>query len=98
MIENISKINHIVFDKTGTAYTTIRCICNLYSGNKLDDEAQTCIALLLAQSPHPLSKAIVQYLDKDIKCNVENFKWTTGKGVEGWIEDKYYKVGSKNLF
>ncbi len=97
VIEHISKINHIVFDKTGTL-TQQSDVSVTYSGNKLDDEAQTCIALLLAQSPHPLSKAIVQYLDKDIEnVTIENFKWTTGKGVEGWIEDKYYKVGSKEF-
>jgi Cu+-exporting ATPase len=97
VIEHLSKVNHLVFDKTGTL-TQQSDVSVTYSGNKLNEEAQTCIALLLSQSPHPLSKAIVQYLDKNIEgATVENFKWTTGMGVEGWIEDKYYKIGSREF-
>jgi Cu+-exporting ATPase len=93
VIEHISKINQLVFDKTGTI-TQQSNVKVTYTGKALNDSEQLNIASLLAQSPHPLSKAIVEFIAKKELLSVENFKGTEGKGIEGWIEDKYYKVGS----
>lgn len=93
VIENISDINHLVFDKTGTL-TQQSNVKVSYSGQPLSEAEQINIASLLAQSPHPLSKAVVDYLDKKVIANIENFKGITGKGIEGWIEEKHYKIGS----
>lgn len=93
VIENISKINHLVFDKTGTL-TQQSNIKVAYVGKTLEHSNRVHIASLLAQTPHPLSKAIVDFLNEKIVTTIKDFKWTTGKGIEGWIDEKYYKIGS----
>ncbi len=93
VIENISNINQLVFDKTGTL-TQQSNVKVTYTGKTLDEAEQINIASLLAQSSHPLSKAVVDFLNKNTIVSIENFKETAGKGIEGWIEDKYFKIGS----
>lgn len=93
VIENISTINQFVFDKTGTL-TQQNKIKVTYSGKKLNETEQMNIASLLSQSPHPLGKAINDFLDKRNSIPILNFKWIDGYGIEGWIEEKYYKLGS----
>lgn len=96
VIEKISKINHIVFDKTGTL-TQQAEVKVTYTGTPLTETEQTNIAALLAQSSHPLSKAVAHYLNKEDFKNIENFKTISGKGIEGWIDEKYYKIGSSEF-
>ena len=93
VIEHISQINHLVFDKTGTL-TQQSNLKVSYKGKTLSEIEKINIAALVEQSPHPLSKAIVDYLNKNNTPAIENFKTTAGKGIEGWIDEKYYKIGS----
>lgn len=93
VIENISNVNHLVFDKTGTL-TQQNNIKVVYKGKILEPINKLHIVSLMAQTPHPLSKAIVDFLNEKVTTAIENFKWTAGKGIEGWIDEKYYKIGS----
>ncbi|MFN8283474.1 MAG: heavy metal translocating P-type ATPase metal-binding domain-containing protein [Chitinophagales bacterium] len=96
VIENISNINHIVFDKTGTL-TNNQELKVTYHGNVLNEDQKINIASLLAQSSHPLSKAITEYLNIVDLIDVQYFKTITGSGMEAWIEEKHYKIGSKEF-
>ncbi|MBP7184943.1 MAG: heavy metal translocating P-type ATPase metal-binding domain-containing protein [Saprospiraceae bacterium] len=92
-IDQLSKINHIVFDKTGTITQTYGAKV-AYSGNPLSQTTKEHLASLLVQSSHPISKIIYNYLNiKNINPS-PNFKETQGKGIEGWIDNIYYKIGS----
>lgn len=93
VIEHISKIDHLVFDKTGTL-TKQSNLKVSYKGKQLTEEEQIQVASLVMQSPHPLSKAIVEYLNSSKTIQVEDFKWETGKGIEGWVAEKHFKIGS----
>ena len=96
VIEKISNINHLVFDKTGTL-TQNKEIQVSFSNEQLTETQKIEIASLLTQSSHPLSKAIVEYLNVPCLTEIQNFKTIAGSGVEGWIDDKHYKIGSKEF-
>lgn len=93
VIEAISNIDHIVFDKTGTLTQSNKMRVQ-YEGKLLDEDLKIKVASLLHQSVHPLGKAIIQYLQVDSYVDVENYKVVDGKGIEGWIDDQYIKLGS----
>jgi Cu+-exporting ATPase len=93
VIENLTKINHLVFDKTGTITEQNNLRVN-FEGRVLNEEDKINIASLMSQSSHPLSKAIVDYLETVKSYDITDFKITEGSGVEGWINEKYYKLGS----
>lgn len=96
VIENISKIKHIVFDKTGTLTQNDSMIVQ-YHGNVLSLDDKQAIVAILKQSAHPLSKAIIAFLKIEDEFSIENFKETLGKGMEAWIHEKYYKIGSEEF-
>jgi Cu+-exporting ATPase len=93
VIEHISEVNQLVFDKTGTI-TTQNAVKVEYQGKKINAKDLQNVAVLLAQSSHPLSKSVLEFLNLDIKESTDHFKIIPGKGIEGWIDDKFYKIGS----
>lgn len=93
VIEYLTKINHIVFDKTGTI-TEQKNLQVKYDGNALSIVDKENIAALMSQSSHPLSKAIVAYLNIQELKEIPDFKVVQGSGIEGWLDDKHYKLGS----
>lgn len=92
-IENLANTTHIVFDKTGTltgkSGTEVR-----YFGNTLSPAQEMMISSLAAQSTHPLSNAINNYCGNSSQHPVKDFKEYEGKGISGWIEDQYIRMGS----
>ncbi|MGN6617429.1 MAG: heavy metal translocating P-type ATPase [Ilyomonas sp.] len=95
-IENIAAVDHIVFDKTGTL-TTGRQAEMEYEGSFLSEAIQTKVASLAAQSTHPLSKAIVNFLDKKERIPVMGFKEIPGKGIEGLVGEDLISIGSRSF-
>jgi Cu+-exporting ATPase len=95
-IENIAAVDTIVFDKTGTL-TSAHNEHILYVGHSLTISQKECIAALANQSTHPMSKAIVQWLNIDSNKKNIAFKEYMGKGIEALIENNLYKIGSKTF-
>jgi P-type Cu+ transporter len=93
VIERMAKVNQIVFDKTGTL-TQQKTVSVTYSGTPLDTITVNDICSLVAQSSHPLSLAVLEYLNGAVLTTPEHFKTIEGQGIEGWIDEKYYKIGS----
>lgn len=96
VIENITKVNHIVFDKTGTL-TQNKRIQVVYTGKALSETDKIELSSILTQSSHPLSKAISEYLNISTSINIVNVKNHIGKGIEAWLNDRYYKIGSEEF-
>ena len=92
-IEDIAEVDHIVFDKTGTL-TTGQYQHVEYEGQPLNDDQKRKIALLAAQSSHPMSKAIVAYLAVPAKGKITGFDEQPGKGITGEIEGDKLIIGS----
>ena len=99
-LESASKINTIVFDKTGTItkgkpeVTDIEELSNLYEKDIL-----TIAASLEKQSEHPLAEAIVNYAETEkYKLNeVTGFEAVPGHGVKGKIRKIEYYLGNRKL-
>lgn len=96
IIEKLTKINQIVFDKTGTI-TDQKNLQVTYIGEALTQDDKINIASLLSNTSHPLSKAIVDYLDVNNLITIKDFKEIVGSGIEAWYNDKYYKIGSNQF-
>lgn len=96
VIERLSNINTIVFDKTGTL-TNTRAATIQYTGASLSRHQLQLVKSLVYQSSHPLSRKIYDSLKGIETIHAENFKETPGKGIEGWIDETYVRIGSKEF-
>lgn len=93
-IEKLSRINTLVFDKTGTI-TENRKSNIAYSGEKLDDADLQNIKTLLKNSNHPLSKSLYEFLEvNDGYFPIDNYEEIAGKGYTGSVRGQDYKIGS----
>lgn len=95
-IEDIANIDYIVFDKTGTL-TTGRYQNIYYDGETLSNDLKTEIVSIASQSTHPMSKAIVAWLDWKVYKKISRFNEIPGYGIEGEVSEKIIKIGSKNF-
>lgn len=96
VIEALSKIDTIVFDKTGTLTQNFKMTIN-YEGERLSETLKRQIASVLVHSNHPLSKAVLSYLDVRVTPSVDSIKITENKGIEAWIDDHHFKIGSPSF-
>jgi len=95
VIESLSKINTIIFDKTGTITTNKTNIS--YEGIPLTNNEKQYIRNVLRESNHPLSRMLYEYLEKSDKIEVTDFKETFGKGIYGKIERFKIMLGSESF-
>lgn len=96
IIERLSKINHIVLDKTGTI-TQSNGSKVRYTGQVLKENIKQSVASLLKQSSHPASKVVFDFINIKNQIPIENFKETEGLGIEGWINELFIKIGSQDF-
>jgi P-type Cu+ transporter len=93
VIEQLAKVDTIVFDKTGTI-TTNKKSNILYEGNALSEENNILIKNMLRGSNHPLSRMLYDFLPETKKIKVDDFQEITGKGIQGLIDNKAVQMGS----
>ncbi len=97
-LENLGKIDTVVFDKTGTVTEGKPAVTDIITfGEQSEAEIVKIAAGLEAQSEHPLGKAICLYAEEqNIKpADTEDFKYVFGKGIEGKIDGKRHFAGNK---
>jgi Cu+-exporting ATPase len=94
VIEQIAKINHLVFDKTGTITEGNEIH---YEGNLLSEQEMESVFVLASNSAHPMSERITSYFS-DVFSNsslkVEEFYENIGEGIVGWIDNRMLRIGS----
>ncbi|MEN2488525.1 heavy metal translocating P-type ATPase metal-binding domain-containing protein [Flavobacterium sp. B11] len=93
VIEQLAKVDTIVFDKTGTI-TTNKKSNIMYEGNPISDSDIVLIKNVLRGSNHPLSRMLYDFLPETKRINVEDFQEITGKGILAIVESKEIKIGS----
>ncbi len=96
VIEDLSKVDTIVFDKTGTI-TQLGKSDLVFTGTVLNSFHQKIIKSLVRNSTHPLSLKIYNSLEADEFFLVTKFDEIPGLGITGVVYGNQIKVGSKEF-
>jgi Cu+-exporting ATPase len=105
-IENVNKIDTIVFDKTGTlTYAKFEVTDVIAHQNQTSYDKNDILekaASIENYSEHPIARAIVEHYKNSDGANnkllkIDEFKSTSGLGVEAKINGKDYILGGANL-
>ena len=94
VIEDLAKVDSIVFDKTGTI-TQLGKSDLIFTGAILNSFQQKIIKSLVRNSTHPLSRKIFNSLEGEEFYPVTKFDEIPGLGVTGVVYGNELKVGSK---
>lgn len=97
VVENLHKVNLIVFDKTGTITNRTETEIE-YSGIPLKEHEKLLIKSLANNSTHPLSKKIFEKIivEKEILFP-DIYIESLGEGIEGKFNDKRVRIGTKDF-
>ena len=95
VIEPLTEITDIVFDKTGTI-TRSDASEIIWKGVELSREDKRVICNLCRHSAHPLSRELANFLDSE-KLEVKAFAELSGKGISGNFAGQHWKVGSADF-
>ncbi|GGC94449.1 ATPase [Flavobacterium lutivivi] len=96
VIEQLSKVDAIVFDKTGTI-TTNKKTAITYEGIELNNAELRLLKNVLRGSNHPLSRRLYDFIPNQEKLEIESFEEIIGKGIEAIIDGKKVKLGSSQF-
>jgi Cu+-exporting ATPase len=96
VIEQLAKVDTIVFDKTGTITTNKKSNIS-YEGKALSEENLVILKSILRASNHPLSRMLYDFLPESRRLKINDFLEITGRGIQATIEGIQVKVGSADF-
>ena len=98
-LETAHNINTVVLDKTGTITQGKPSVTDVHTILPNANEFISIAAALEQNSEHPLAEAVMHYA-KDLNVAippVTQFLSLPGRGVEAYVNGKYYCAGNKRL-
>ncbi len=96
VVERLTKIDSVVFDKTGTITYSRSKNVKLVEG-KPDDKENSAIKSLARQSAHPLSAALFDFIITDTIEHVDDFMELPSSGIKGIVHGWHIKLGSREF-
>jgi Cu+-exporting ATPase len=95
IVEQMAGIDTLVMDKTGTITTGGSKRIDL--GAELNDDQKQLIYSACANSIHPLSRMICQYLGYEVRLPASRYKEVPGKGISATVDGHELRIGSGSL-
>ena len=97
-LESLSKLETVVFDKTGTVTEGKFEVRDIVSRGVSKDELLELAAYSEYYSNHPIAKSIVTAYKDEIDENlIKNYKEVSGYGVTAIVNDKKVMIGNDKL-
>jgi len=96
VIEQLAKVDTLVFDKTGTITTNKKSNIT-YQGTTFNDEEQAVIKSVLRASNHPLSRMLYDFLSETKREKITDFDEIPGKGIQATALGKQIQIGSASF-
>jgi len=96
VIEQLAKINTVIFDKTGTITSNKETQIS-YDGAELSANEERLLKNTLRGSNHPLSRALYNILDQNDNISLAHYQEHIGQGIEANFQTDTIKVGSANF-
>lgn len=96
VIEQLSKVDTIVFDKTGTI-TTSKISNITYEGKPFSKTENQCLKNTLSGSNHPLSRMLYDFIPESERIPISFFNEIPGKGINAKINDCDILIGSADF-
>ncbi len=96
VIESLSKVDTIVFDKTGTI-TYTATMKSEWHGEPLSKMELAYIKSVVRHSAHPISRAINLDLNIEDEYPVDQFKEIAAMGISAMVDNKKVNIGSEKF-
>ena len=96
VIEQLAKVDTIVFDKTGTITTNKKSNIS-FQGQELSENEMALVKNVLRTSNHPLSRMLYDFLPETKRIKLDAFEELTGKGIQATIGNILIRLGSASF-
>ena len=97
-LDQITKVNTLVMDKTGTVTKGVFKIKNVVITDGMEEsEFMKLLMAIEAKSTHPIAKAILEYSKNQDLPEATDIEEIAGKGLKGKAAGKTLLVGNKKL-